>query len=64
MTLCYNYRRLGHLAKEFPSTGTICLCCKIIGHQGEDCTRMISKVERMIMRQEKGSLETKNLLEN
>jgi hypothetical protein len=66
LTLCYNCRRLGHLAKEFPGTGPICLCCKIIGHEVEDSPRMIAKVERMNMRQEnyEGSQETKGMLEN
>jgi hypothetical protein len=36
LTLCYNYRRLGHLAKECPGTCPICLCCKIVGHEVED----------------------------
>jgi hypothetical protein len=52
-TLCYNCRRPGQLAKEFPGTGPICLCFKIVGHEVEDCPRMIAKVERMNMRQEK-----------
>ena len=50
LTLCYNYRRLRHLAKEIPSIGPICLCCKAIGHEVLDCTRMIAKVENMNMR--------------
>jgi hypothetical protein len=64
--LCYNCRRLGHLAKEFPGIGPICLCCKIIGHEVEDCPKMIAKVERMNIRQEnyEGSQETKGILES
>ena len=66
VTLCYNYRRLGHLAKECPGTSPICLCCKVVGHEVEDCLKMISKVERMNMRQ--GNYEeiqeTKSMLEN
>jgi hypothetical protein len=60
-----NYRRLGHLAKECPDTGPICLYCKIVGHEVEDYPRMIAKVERMNMRQEnyEGSQETKSTLE-
>jgi hypothetical protein len=66
LTLCYNCRRKGHLAKEFPDTGPIFLCCKMIGHEVEDCPRMISKFERMNMRQEnyEGNQETKSILEN
>jgi hypothetical protein len=52
LTLCYNCRRPGHIAKECPGTGPICLCCKIIGHEVEDCPRMIAKIEKMNMRQE------------
>ena len=52
LTLWYNCRRPGHIAKEFPSIGPICLFCKIIGHEVEDCPKMIAKVERMNMRQE------------
>ena len=55
LTLCYNYRILGHLAKECPGTSPLCLCCKIIGHEVEDCLRMISKVEQMNMIQENKS---------
>jgi hypothetical protein len=51
LTLCYNCRRLRHLAKEFPGIGPICICCNIVGHEVEDCPRMIAKVERMHMRQ-------------
>jgi hypothetical protein len=52
LTLCYNWRRSGHLAKEFPGAGPICLHCKSIGHEVEDCLRMIAKVEKMNKRQE------------
>jgi hypothetical protein len=51
-TLCYNCRRSGHLAKECPSIGPICLCCKDIGYEVEDFPRMIAKVEKMNMRPE------------
>jgi hypothetical protein len=44
---------MGHLAKECPGIGPICICCKIVGHEVEDCPRMIAKVETMNMRQEK-----------
>jgi hypothetical protein len=59
LTLCYNCRRPRHLAKEFPGAGPICLCCKIVGHEVEDCPRMIAKVEQMNMSQ-----ENKSILEN
>ena len=66
LTLCYNCRRPGHLAKECPGAGPICHCCKIVGHEVEDCPRMIAKVERMNMRQEnyEESKQTKGMLEN
>jgi hypothetical protein len=66
LALCSNCRRLGHLAKEFPGIGHICLYCKVIGHEVEDFPRMIAKVEKMNMRQEnyKEGQETKDMLEN
>jgi uncharacterized protein involved in tolerance to divalent cations len=64
--LCYNCRRSGHIAKECPGTGPICLCCKIVGHEFEHCLRMIAKVKRMNMRQEnyEESQETNTMLKN
>jgi hypothetical protein len=59
LTLCYNYRISGHIAKEFPGVGPICLCCKTIGHEVEDCPRMNAKVEQMNMSQ-----KSKSMLEN
>jgi hypothetical protein len=59
LTFCYNCRRSRHLVKEFPGAGTICLCCKIVGHKVEDGPRMIAKVEQMNMSQ-----ENKSILEN
>jgi hypothetical protein len=56
LTLCYNCRRLGHLAKEFHGIGPICLCCKVVGHEVLDFPRMIS------MRQE--GQETKGILDD
>jgi hypothetical protein len=56
LTLCYNYRRPGHLAKECPGVGPICICCKIVGHEFEYCPRMISKVEQMNKSQENTSI--------
>jgi hypothetical protein len=66
LTLCYNCRIPRHLAKEFLGTYPICICCKAIGHEVEDCPRMIAKVEKMNMRQEnfEEGQETRNMLEN
>jgi hypothetical protein len=66
VTLCYNYRRLGHLSKECPGIGLICLCCKAIGHEVLDFPIMIDKVEKMNLRQEnhEEDQETKDVLEN
>jgi hypothetical protein len=50
LKLWCNCRRPGHLSKECLSTSPICLCCKIVGHEVEDCPRIISKVEKMNMR--------------
>jgi hypothetical protein len=52
LTLCYNCRRPRHLSKECPGAGPICLCCKIVGHEVEDCLGLIAKVEQMNIRQE------------
>jgi hypothetical protein len=66
LTLCYNCKRSGHLAKEFHGTSPICLCCKVFGHEVEDFPRMIAKFEKMNMRQEnyKEGQETKDILKN
>jgi hypothetical protein len=66
LTLFYNCRKLGHLAKECPGIGPFCLCCKDISHEVEDCPRMIAKVEKMNMRKEnyKEAQETKDMIEN
>jgi hypothetical protein len=56
LTLCYNYRRPRHIAKEFPGIGPICLYCKTVGNKVEDSLRMIAKVEQMNMSQENKSL--------
>jgi hypothetical protein len=66
LTLCYICRRLGHIAKECPGIGPICLCCKDVGHEVLDFPRMIDKVEKMNLRQEnhEEGQETKDMLEN
>jgi hypothetical protein len=66
LTLCYNCRRPGHIAKECSEVVLICLCCKFIGHEVEGCPRIIAKVEGMNMRQEnyEESQDTKGMLES
>jgi hypothetical protein len=66
LTLCYICRRPGHVAKECPGIGPICLCCKFVGHEVFDFPRMIAKVEKMNMRQENHEevQETKDMLEH
>jgi hypothetical protein len=66
LTLCYSCRRPRHLAKECPGRGAICICCKSMGHEVLDFSRMIGKVEKMKIRQqnhEEGQ-QTKNMLEH
>jgi hypothetical protein len=62
--LCYNCRRSGHLAKEFPGVGPICIRCNFVVHEVEDCPMIIAKVEGRDIRQEnyKNSQETKGML--
>jgi hypothetical protein len=66
LTLCYNCRRLRHLAKEFLGISPIWLCYKDTGHEVLDFSRMIAKVEKMKMRQEdhEEGQETKNMLKD
>jgi hypothetical protein len=66
LTLCYNCRRLGHIAKEFHGIGPTCLCCKDVGQEVLDHPIMIAKVEKMNLRQEnhEEGQETKDILEN
>jgi hypothetical protein len=52
LNLCYNCRKLRHLAKEFPGRRPSCLYCKVMDHEVLDCPRMISKIERMNLNQE------------
>jgi hypothetical protein len=55
----------GHIDKECPGVGPICLCFKVVGHEVEDCPRIIDKVEGRDIRQEnfEKSQETKSMLE-
>jgi hypothetical protein len=66
LILCHSCRRPGHLAKECPGRGPIFLYCKDTGHEVLDFPRMISKVEKMNMKQEnhEEGQETKNMLKN
>jgi hypothetical protein len=65
LALYYNCRRSGHLAKECPGIGSICLFCKVVGYEVLDFPRMIAKVEKMNLRQENyEGQETKDMLEN
>jgi hypothetical protein len=52
LTLCYSCRRPGHLAKEFPSGRSSCLCCKALDHEVLDYPRIISKLERLDLNEE------------
>jgi hypothetical protein len=52
VTLCYNCRRPGHLAKECPGRIPSCLCCKSMDHEVLDFSRMIAKIEKINIRQE------------
>ena len=65
LTLCYNCRRTGHLAKEFPGRRPSFLCCKSMDHEVLDLPRMIAKLERMNLNQEnrKEDPETKSIVE-
>ena len=66
LTLCYSCRIPRHLAKEFLGRSPIFLCCKATGHEVLDFPRMITKVEKMNIRQEnheKGQ-KNKNILDH
>jgi hypothetical protein len=64
LNLYYNFIRPRHISKEFPEVGPICLFCKVVGHEVEDCPRIIAKVEGRDLRQEnyEKSQETKGML--
>jgi hypothetical protein len=51
LTLCYNCRRLGDLAKKCPGRNPSCLCCKTMDHEVLDCPRMITRLEKLNMEQ-------------
>jgi hypothetical protein len=61
LTLCYNCRRPGHLAKECLGRNPSCLCCRAMDHEVLDCPRMIARLEKMNMEQanSEGDQETK-----
>jgi hypothetical protein len=65
LTLCYSYRRPGHLAKECPRRKPSCLCCKDMDHEVLDFPRMIARLEKLNMEQEnpEGDQETKIIAE-
>jgi hypothetical protein len=66
LTLCHNCIRSGHISKECLGVGPIFLCCKIVGHQVEDCPRIIAKVEGRDIRYEncEKNQETKGMIES
>jgi hypothetical protein len=51
LTLCYNCRKPGHIAKECLGGKPNCLCCKAMEHEVLDCPRMIARLENMNMEQ-------------
>jgi hypothetical protein len=53
LTLCYNCRRSNHLSKDCPERRPSCLCFKAMDHEVMDFPRIIAKLERMNMEQEK-----------
>jgi hypothetical protein len=65
LTLCYSYRRPGHLAKEFLGGRPSFLRCKALDHEVLDLPRMIAKLESMNIQQEntKENPETKAIAE-
>ena len=57
LTLYYNCRKLGHLAKEFPGKRPSCIFCKAMDHEVLDFPRMINKLEERNMRQENPKID-------
>jgi hypothetical protein len=53
LNLCYSCRKPGHLAKEFPGGRTNCLYCNAMDHEVLDCPRMIDRLEKLNIEQEK-----------
>ena len=64
LTLCYNCRRSGHLAKECPSRIPSCICCKAMDYEVLDCPRMIAKVQNIRQENHEGGQETKTMEES
>jgi hypothetical protein len=66
LTLFYSCKRSGHLTKECPSIGPTCFCCKVVDHEVLDFPRMITKVEKMNLKQEnyEEGQKTKDILEH
>ena len=64
LTLCYNCRQLGHIAKYCYEVGPPCLCCKKLGHVVENCPRIIARVEEKKRQEEiaKGNIGLKLVL--
>ena len=58
LTLCYNFKRPKHLAKECPGRRPGCICCKDMDHEVLDFPRMIARLEKMNIEQ-LGDQETK-----
>jgi hypothetical protein len=61
LTLCYSYRRLGHVAKECPGGRFSCLFFKALDHEVLDFPRMIAKIERMNLNEENPKIDPKTM---
>ena len=64
--MCYNCRRPRHIAKDCHEVGPACLYCQLVGHQVEDCPRLIAKLEEQDIKKGvvKENLEHKKVLGN